>query len=288
MALEHDFMMHCVLGIASLHLHNLAPDVPEYQSLTIAHRVNALSGLRMAISQLSKGSYRAILAGSIMLLIVSSGLYTAEIGRDLWIGNWLGLWAGMRETVRVVSWESVKQSGLAPIFAKDDNPGTSLAYLPLPLSHMLSLMDRNKQDAKVILKTLCSLSRLYENLLINGFTPELTTMAIAWPANTDISEFSALAKRRQPQALVIAAYYLVFAKLLDEIWWIADISGHEIEMIANALPTEYQYLMIMPLQAVHLQSKWDIASLLLSQVSGGSPYEDDLERVSKPTWGGEL
>jgi len=53
-ALEHEFVMHCVLGVASLHLHHLAPDVPEYQSLTIAHRVNALSGLRMAISQLSK------------------------------------------------------------------------------------------------------------------------------------------------------------------------------------------------------------------------------------------
>lgn len=276
-ALEHDFMMHCVLGVASLHLHHLAPDVPEHQSLTIAHRVNALRGLRIAISQLSKGNYRAVLAGSLMLLIVSLDLSAAEIGDELWVGNWLGLWAGLREMLRVVSWKFVEQSGLAPIFAKDENPRTTLAYLPLRLSDMLSSMNHNSEDSKIIFNTLCCLSRLYEHLLVNGFAPELTTMVIAWPALTDIWGFSALAKRRQPQALVIAAYYLVFTKLLDEIWWMADISGREIETIANALPTEYQSLMIIPLQAVHLHSKWDIASLLLSQ-----------ERVSKPICSREL
>jgi hypothetical protein len=98
-------------------------------------------------------------------------------------------------------------------------------------------------------------------------------------------EFAALTKRKQPQALVIAAYYLVFTKLIDEIWWIADISGREIEAIANALPVDYQPHMAIPLQALHLRSKWDIANLLLSQLPGDSSYEDDLERVPKPICG---
>jgi hypothetical protein len=285
MALEHDFMMHCVLGVASLHLHHLAPDVPEHQSLTIAHRVNALSGLRMAIPQLSKGNYPAVLAGSLMLLLLSSDLSAPEIGGDLWIENWLGLWAGLRGMLKVVSKTFLEQTKLAPIFAKDENPRTTSEFLPLPLSDMLSSMDHNNEDTKTILNTLCCLSRLYEYLLINGFTPELTTIVIIWPANTDIWGFSALVKRRQPQALIIAAYYLVFTKLLDEIWWMSDISGREIKAIANALPTKYQSLMIMPLQAVYLHSKRDIAGLLLSHISRGSSYEGDLERVSMPIYG---
>jgi hypothetical protein len=285
LAFEHDFMMHCVLGIASLHLNYLAPDVPEYQSLTIAHRVNALSGFRVAISQLSKETYRAVLAGSLLLLILSSDLSVGETGGDLWIGNWLGLWAGMREMIKVVSWAFVQQSGLAPIFSRDNHPRTTLANLPSALSDMLLPMDPDNEDTRIILSTLGCLSRLYEYLLLKGFTQELTTRVIAWPANTNVAEFAALAKRRQPQALVIAAYYLVFTKLVDKIWWMADISGREIEAIANALPIEYQSLMIIPLQAVHLHSKLDTASLLLSQLPGRPSYEDDLERVSKPICG---
>jgi hypothetical protein len=282
LAFEHDFIRHCVLGIASLHLNHLAPNVPEHQSLTISHRVKALSGLRVAISQLSKESHRAILAGSLLLLILSSNLSTAETGGDLWIGNWLGLWAGLREIVRVLSWTFVEQSGLEPIFARDNNPRSALTNLPSALSDLLLSMEPDNEDTSNIISTLSCLSRLYQYLLLNGLTAELTTRVIAWPANTDVAEFAVLAKRKHSQALVIAAYYLVFTKLIDEIWWMADISGREIEMIAKALPIKYQPLMIIPLQAVHLQSKWDIASLLLSQLPGSSPYEYDLNRAAKP------
>jgi Fungal specific transcription factor domain len=288
LAFEHEFLMHCVLGIASLHLQHLAPDVPEHQSLTLKYRVKALSGLRMTISQLSKETYRAVLAGSLFISILSSDLSAAETGGDLWIGNWLGLWAGMRKVIKVLSWTFVEQSGLKPIFAKDDNPHTTLANLPVALSDMLSSMNPDNEDTKVIFSTLGCLSKLYEYMLLNGFTPEFTTLVIAWPPNTSVAELAALAKRRQPQALIIAAYYLVFTKLVDEIWWMADISGREIETIANALPLEFQSLMIIPLQAVHLHSKWEILSLLLSQLPGGSSCEEDLQRVSKPQFGREL
>lgn len=288
LAFQHDFMMHCLLGIASLHLHHLAPNVLEHQSLAITHRVHAMSGLRKAISQPSKESYRAILAGSHFLLILSSDLSSAESDGDLWIGNWLGLWAGMRGMIKVTSWTYVEQSGLAPIFAKDYNPRTTLENLPVVLSDMLSSMDPDKEETRLISNTLECLSRLYEYLLLDGFGTELTTRVIAWPANTEIAGFSALAKQRQPQALVIAAYYLVFTKLVDGIWWMAEISGREIESIAKALPVEYHFLMIIPLQAVHLHDKWEILNLLLSQLPGGSPFGDDLRRASKLQFGREI
>ncbi len=285
LAFEHDFMMHCLLGITSLHLHHLAPEVSEYQSLAIAHRISALSGLRRAVSQFSKESYRAIIAGSLLLLILSSDISAAETGGHLWIGHWLGLWAGMRELIRVVSWKFVEQSGLAPIFAKDNNPRSALETLPSALSDMLLSMDPDYEDTKFISNTLSCLSKMYQYLLIDGLTEEFTTRIITWPANTDVAEFSALVKREHPQALIIAAYYLVFTKLVDEIWWIGDISSREIEAIANVLPIEYQYLMIIPLQAVHLPSERDIATLLLSQLPGGLPFKNDINHASKPGFG---
>ena len=287
-ALEHEFVMHCVLGVASLHLHHLAPDVPEHQSLTIAHRVNALSGLRMAISQLSK---RKLSGSSDELTYALSLVFRSLCPRD-WrrpLDRKLA-WSlsGFARHARVVSKTFLGQTGLAPIFTKDENPHPTLEFLPLPLSDMLSSMDHNHEDTKVILNTLCCLCRLYEHLFINGFTLDLTTLVIIWPANTDIWGFSALAKRRKPQTLIIAAYYLVFTKLLDEIWWMSDISSREIKTITIGLPTQYQSLMMMPLQTVHLHSKRDIASLLLSHISRGSSYEGDLERVSMPICDEEL
>ena len=283
LAFEHDFMMHCMLGIASLHLHHLAPDVPEHQSLTIEHRVQALSGLRAAISEFSKEKYRAILAGSLLLLILSSDLSAPATGGELWIGNWFGLWAGMRDVITLTSWTFVEQSGLAPIFARDKNPGGDLENLPSALLDMLLLMEPGTEATKFIFHTLTCLSKLYQGLLLDGITPELTTKVVAWPAGTDISEFAALVKQKQPQALIIAAYYLVFTKITDEIWWLAEISSREIEAIANVLPTEYLSLMIVPLQAIHLPSKWDIASLLLSQFPGTSPSEHFTNTTSMST-----
>jgi len=282
LALEYDFIMHCILGIASLHLQYLTPEVPEYQSLAIAHRVNALNGLRMTISQLSKSSYKAMVAGSLFVIVLSSNLSEPETSGDLWIGNWLGLWAGLREIVRVISWKFVEESGLAPIFARDEDPRRSLENMPFALSDILLSMDPDSEDTNLILRTLSCLSKLYQELLRNGLTEEFTTRVIVWPASTDVVGFAGLTKRKNPQALIIAAYYLVFSKLVNEIWWMADVSGREIEAIAYILPIEYHSHMIVPLQAVHLRSKWDIASLLLSQLPGGSLYDDNLNCTVKP------
>jgi hypothetical protein len=80
LTLEHDFMMHCILGIASVHLHRLQPESPEMQALAAAHRVNALSGLRKAISQPSKRNFKAILATSLSILILASDRSSANPG----------------------------------------------------------------------------------------------------------------------------------------------------------------------------------------------------------------
>lgn len=276
LTIEHDFMMHCILGIASLHLHRLQPEKPELQALVVTHRVNTLSGLRKAISQPSEKNFKAILVASLTILILASDRSSANPGQ-LWIASWFALWAGMREMIRLISWDYLVKSGLSPMFARDDQSQTALTNLPTPLVDLIAAMDSEDENTKTITNAVFCLGKLYECLLFPTSSADLKIKILGWPANIEIASFASLLKQMHPQALVVASHYLVFTKLVETAWWMDGVSDPEIETIASTIPLKYQSFMLTPMQAVHLRDRRDIASLLLSQLPA-NPHSDVNDR----------
>jgi hypothetical protein len=283
LALQHDFVMHCVLGIASLHLRSQNALTPELQSQTVAHRINAISGLRSAISSISKDNSQAILATSLFVIILGADRASSPPDQ-LWIASWFGLWAGMREMIRQISWGFLANSGLAPLFARDDRPMTDLINLPVPLTGLLATLDPDDESSMVVTKAAYCLSKLYESLLFDNFNPDFAISVVGWPANIDVAQFHPLLRRLHPQALIIAAYYLVFTKLSETNWWMVDVTDPEIEAIAAVVPTEFQSFMAGPLEAVQLSNKQDIANLLVSQLPANSTFKIDIEEMRSGDW----
>lgn len=265
LTLEHDFMMHCILGIASLHLHRLQPEKPELQALAVTHRVKSLNGLRKAISQSSQRNFKGILVASLTILILASDRSSASPGQ-LWVTDWFALWAGMHEMIRLISWEYLVQSGLSPMFMRDDQPQTALGNLPIPLVDLIATMDSEDENAKAITDAVLCLGKLYEYLLFPSSGADLKLKILKWPASIQIASFVSLLRQMHPQALVVVSYYLVFTKLMDTAWWMDGVSDPEIEAIASTIPLKYQSFMLTPMQAAHLRDKRDIAKLLLSQL----------------------
>lgn len=278
LAYEHDFMMHCILGMSALHLHHLAPEAKENHSLTIVHRVNALSGLRAAVTTLSRDNYRGILAASLFLLVLASDRSMIDDERELWCTGWFALWAGLREMIRLVSWDYLQQSSLAPMFARDDGPRGSLKSLPLPLSTMLASMDPDNENTKIITSTLEYLGKLYNALSSGDSGSVFDTKVISWPGSTDICDLTRLMRQVHPEALVITAYYLAFTKLMSGVWWMDGIADQEIETIARLLPGAYLAYMAVPLKAIGTNDRSEIAVMLLSE----APHYEALFLAERP------
>jgi hypothetical protein len=261
LAIEHDFVLHVLLGVAALHKYYLLPDLGSHSQI-VYHRAKAISGLRTAIGELSDKNSQGILGASLFLLVLACDPVGTGDESELWIATWLVLFAGMRQMINQVSWEYLVQTGLSPLFLRDYDAPAPLSAVPGPLREIVLSAEVEEQDLEILSKTLQSLGSLY-SLLKFGMCHRLGVKVGGWPANIEIG-FARLVKRMIPPALVITAYYMTFAKLPKTTWWLQGIPDREIRAIGKTLSCDWQPLMLIPIQATLTQDREEIVNLLLS------------------------
>jgi hypothetical protein len=177
LAIEHDFMLHILLGIASMHKYYLLQESADH-SQVVYHRVKSLSGLRTALSNFSDKNSHGVLGASLLLVVLACDpMGTGDEG-ELWTSTWFGLFAGMRHIVKQVSWKYLVQTGLSPLFIRDCDQPAPLSAVPSPLREMLSSAEVEEQDLDILSKTMQSLGSLYA-LLRFGMSPRLGIKIIA-------------------------------------------------------------------------------------------------------------
>jgi Fungal specific transcription factor domain len=261
LAIEHDFMLHVLLGVAALHKYHLVPNLGSHPQIAY-HRAKAISGLRTAIGELSDKNAQGVLGASLFLVVLACDPIGADDESELWTATWFVLFAGMRQVINQVSWEYLVQTGLSPLFLRDYDAPAPLSAVPGPLREMVLSAEVDELDLEILSKTLQSLGSLY-GLLKFDMYPRLGVKIGGWPANIEIG-FAGLVKRMVPQALVITAYYMAFAKLPKTLWWLRRIPDREIKTIGKTLGCDWQPLMLIPLQVTLTQDRQEIVNLLLS------------------------
>jgi hypothetical protein len=279
LAFQNDYLMHCILGIASLHIEYVSPKNPLHNPKAVfLHRGHAIAGFRKAIANISPANSNAILVTSLFLLMLGSADFPAPgtVGGGLWITNWLGLHAGIRAIIDQVGWQHVQGSSVAPVFSRGKEPFIVPAKLPLYLWDMLAGIDMSGPFSQTLSRALHALGSLYSILLSEGITYELFLKVSSWPASLP-PDFTVAAKNLMPEALVILAFYLSFAKMLvGGGWWLNGIADQGIQAIESLLEPSWQYLMELPLMVLKTADKEDIKTLLLSQLPKDTTH--DLER----------
>jgi hypothetical protein len=271
LAFQHDYLMHCLLSMASLHIESLSPRNPLFNSKAVVmHHVNAISGFRQAIGALSPANSEPVLITSLFLLMIGCVDSSSNGDGQRWINAWLGLHCGIRAIIDQVSWQGVRSLTIGPIFSRGEEPAYLPVKLPMRLWSMLGMWDLSNPDAEVLTHGLLALGALYSLLLRGGCKDsELYLKVSSWPASLP-PDFAALAKQARPEALIILAYFLMFSKMATTPgWWMEGISNRGIGAIDSVLDSHWDFLMQIPLQMVNISDPKEIEKLLLSEIPLG-------------------
>ena len=96
--------------------------------------------------------------------------------------------------------------------------------------------------------TLAELKALYDSILQPGSNCSVASI-ICFPKQ-DSGKFAQLVKRRQPQALIILAYYCVLLDILDSRWWIQGWSTRVMRDILGSLDQQWRHWIEWPVQTI--------------------------------------
>ncbi|KAI6716793.1 hypothetical protein JHW43_000745 [Diplocarpon mali] len=266
LAFDHDFLLNTMLGIASLHSQHLLPYPRQAQIQTSIYRARALKGLRNALTDITCGSrkYEAGLITSLMVTILCSRDEIAGEG-ELTIVQWLILYRGLNTIILLRDYDALNNLSVSPIFRREIAPLKTAPLIPTILVDMLreiGPLDPDFELLEYLCQALDALGLLFGQLKEDGLGPALSIRVITYPSYCP-NEFALAAQNRRPRALVILAYYMVFTKLVKDLWWVEGIAEREFGTLLCMLGPEWYAYVEVPVQAMMTNSDYDVVELML-------------------------
>jgi hypothetical protein len=263
-AFHSPFLMNCLFGLSALHLQSLKQDIDP--SRAVMYRAKAFEGYRKAIEEAKPETFPALLASSLLLTALASQMFREKDTKELYIIDWMVVWRGIGLIVDLISPQKLWESGMAELFFR---PPIDLnrAALSIP-NNLLFMISSIKMDSPeyenvaIYYDTLKYLGSLYAELQ-NGFGPIMNLRIITWFTFLP-KPFIELARQKKERALVIVAHYLIFTKLVEDLWWLSGIGNREIRGIYHYLGEEWYPQLNVPRQAVHIEDQLEIARLLMN------------------------
>lgn len=266
LAFENEYLMNGILGIASLHMQSLVPNPDQVRRQTDIYRAKAISGFRQALTRIVPFSreYEAALVTSILIVVLCSIDYDPGEGQ-LIVVNWFILYRGLSTVITMVTFPSVRSLSVGPIFRREISELKVVPVVPTVLMDMVRSIPIDDPDFDMLedyCKILDAIGMLYASLQQDGLGDGLFIRVVAWPSFSSHG-FSQCASEYRPRALVILSYYLMFVKLGKELWWMKGVADRDIEGIKNIVGPKWQPFMLVPLQAMAMTGRNEIAKLML-------------------------
>ncbi|KAL6866324.1 hypothetical protein ACO1O0_002432 [Amphichorda felina] len=270
-AFQHPFLMDSIFALSSLHLQSLGQKVNHNRSL--AYRATSFEGYRRAVQEANPETYPALIANALILTALSSQSFREPDAKDLFIIDWMIVWNGIGVIINVIGFEKLVKSGLDCLFYRPPIDLDTSAYsIPNQLLYMISSMtidDADYPDSQTYYDTLKYLGSLYYSLN-EGLNPIMTLRIITWFTFVP-DKFLDLGRQKRPRALVILAYYAVFLKIGNSIWWLKGIGQRSLRDICRHLGPEWSHLLKIPMLAISTDDPFDIARLVLEDPEWTSP-----------------
>ncbi|KAK0127925.1 hypothetical protein ONS96_007423 [Cadophora gregata f. sp. sojae] len=266
LAFEFDFLQDCMLGIASLHCQQLLPDPQEAQRQTAIYRARALSSFRNALTNLKWGTrkYEGALITSLLLVLLCSKDYTMGTG-ELIAVNWLILYRGLSSVINLKTYEDISSLSVSPIFRRELEPLKESPVIPKVLMNMVREIDPSDPDF-AMLESYCTaldaLGILYGQLREGGTGPALSIRVITWPSYVQ-HDFAVGAQAKKPRVLVILAFYMVFMRLVRDLWWVDGIAQQEFGTLIRMLDRRWLPYVEIPIKAMMMSTDEEAVELIL-------------------------
>ncbi|KAH6717596.1 hypothetical protein BKA61DRAFT_288944 [Leptodontidium sp. MPI-SDFR-AT-0119] len=266
LAFEFDFLQDCMLGIASCHAQQLLPDPQQAQRQTAIYRARALSSFRNALSNLKWGTrkYEAALITSLLLVLLCSKDYAMGDG-ELIAVNWLILYRGLSTVINLKTYEDIMSLSVSPIFRRELVPLKESPVIPKVLMNMVREVEPDDLDFAMLqcyCKALDALGLLYGQLRETGIGPALSIRVVTWPSYIQ-HDFAAAAQAKRPRVLVILAFYMVFMRLVRDLWWVDGIAQQEFGTLISLLDRRWLPYVEIPIKAMMMSSDEEVVGLIL-------------------------
>lgn len=275
-AFASPFLMQCIMGLSALRLQSL--DQPIEPAKAISYRAKAFAGYRAAIEAANPSDFPALLASSLVMCALSTQMFREGTNTtSLYIVDWMQVWRGIGLIVELITPQSIHESGLAVLFYRPpmDLLKTS-RHIPNNLLFMVSSIkpdDADYEHQQTYYEMLQLLGCLYMELQ-HGFSPILSLRTITFFTFTP-RPFIPLAREYRPRSLVILAYYLCFAKLCSNVWWMQGIADPQLKQICERLgESPWAHLLRVPRKVMALESHPAIARVLLGNDAWTPPVVD--------------
>ncbi|KAK5127661.1 hypothetical protein LTR85_007002 [Meristemomyces frigidus] len=260
-ALTSDYCMHALLGFAALHKAHLEPmQAPMLRTCAVDHLDKALVLYREHGQPTTAENADAKFGFTWLVALFAYAVPPSVPPIDAMVELML-LVKGI-DTVLSETWFWVSQGPFAPILAA--GPQVPFTQPPegysLPegmdfglnhLDYMLGVDAMMPDDRTACALILAELKQMYDIVLKQQGQSSIASI-LMFPKQ-DSAPFSALIKRRTPQALIILAYYCVLLDVLNSRWWIHGWAARVIRDIMETLDEEWQTWIEWPVQSVLLK-----------------------------------
>ncbi|KAI9933810.1 hypothetical protein ASPWEDRAFT_311930 [Aspergillus wentii DTO 134E9] len=263
---HHEFLLRGILSVSALHLLYLHPDRQESLSLRAStHQSLALSSVQEALNTVDTSNCVALFAFSCIIVVLAfatprtldsdPSTTNGSINKD--ILDWFHMIRGCNSVVQA-QWPTLSTSFLAPLLHRgmrhettashsipDSSKITSLHNLLLPSSTNPSVIlpDAHRTACALAIHELLNTHTQISLLTSRGqdFIPEIFVWPIAIPDG-----FLGLLRERQPQAMVIFAYYAALLHRVDGLWFMRGWARYLIEHIDELLGEEWTSWLAWP------------------------------------------
>ncbi|TVY83223.1 Sterol uptake control protein [Lachnellula suecica] len=263
---EHDFLLNCILGISSLHMESLNPGSSQIRQQANIYRARALQKFRENLPRVdpnSDGFDASLLMAILLIVLCSKGYNSSE--EDITVVNWLVLYRGLASVVNMRDWDAVEKTVVYPLFVRQLTPLRTIPVIPTTLLRLVKgihPLDPDFEHLPSYCGILDAVGILYAGLRQDGTTNALFVRIISC-LSFATEQFTNCAREKRPRALIILAHYLVFLKLIPNLWWLEWSTDGQIKTIMKIIGPSWSSYMNVPLQAVHMTNPDEVAALLL-------------------------
>ncbi|KAJ5306394.1 hypothetical protein PENANT_c017G06829 [Penicillium antarcticum] len=280
LAMQNDYLLHCILGLSAFHMANQHGKIEESQLIGLghskdiylraaySHHDSALKGYRQCISTLNQATCHASFGCACLLFITSFARPTESDNRPnqannpahVWLGyrlsEWIILIKGLPSILTYDEFRSALENGpVAPLMkdtddhsAQDGTPPMESEVVYHRVRDLSTAIGENSSDERIVqicqssIETLCSIVAELKQSSDH-------VLAFIWPIRVD-PEYLIILEERKPEALLVFAYYCALLYMSSSRWWTKGWPPPIVESIRDTIDERWVPWLQWPLQVI--------------------------------------
>ncbi|KAH8653772.1 hypothetical protein BX600DRAFT_471619 [Xylariales sp. PMI_506] len=262
LAINHQYLMHALLALSSLHMAYVKPaEAERYETLAAHHESLALPLFRSALENVTESNCHALYACG--HLVAKYAFANPQSRQTLVFSTSLGTVSEFILLLRgsfsihnyALEWLSNGPLGFCLEKPLESNPDFSKNPDDAHLARVLSLLLTDSgEDTNVCCGALNTLRRLLAMASTPGQTISTKTLVYCWPAQVP-ERYIVLVSERNPQALIVLAHYCVMLKMIDSFWFMEGCAVRVLEQCRLNLEDKWQRYIQWPISIMGLEGE---------------------------------